>query len=88
MVNRFEVYFVAYYAYFTAELHLVQFENLVFVTMSTRENIRLIARTPLSFAQFLGSLWHARVSMNHLRIMCFLDNAHASVRLLHLVRIY
>ena len=26
-----------------------QFENLVFVTMSTRENIRLIARIPLMF---------------------------------------
>ena len=53
MVNRFETYFVAYYAYFTAKLvettpilkTLGQFENLVFVIMSTRENIRLIART-------------------------------------------
>ena len=36
-------------SYFTAKLHqfltLGQFENLVFVIMSTRENIRLIART-------------------------------------------
>ena len=54
MMDRFETYFVAYYAYFTAELHhlkktttLGQFENLVFVIMSTRENIRLIARTSL-----------------------------------------
>ena len=52
MVNRFETYFVVYYAYFTAELHqfnktLGQFENLVFVIMSTRENIRLIARSSL-----------------------------------------
>ena len=29
---------------------LGKFENLVFVIMSTRENIRLIARTPLSSA--------------------------------------
>ena len=44
-----ETNFVAYYAYFTAELHQFteQFENLVFVIMSTRENIHLIARTPL-----------------------------------------
>ena len=51
MVNRFETYFVAYYAYFTAELILKalgQFENLVFAIMSTRENIHLMARTPLS----------------------------------------
>ena len=50
MVNRFETYFVAYYAYFTAKLHqfkktLGQFEKLVFVIMPTRENIRLIARS-------------------------------------------
>ena len=56
MVNHFEAYFVAYCAYFTAEIHqfkkkhtLGQIENLVFVIMSTRENIRLIART--SFCQ-------------------------------------
>ena len=52
MVNRFETYFAAYYVYFTAILHQVQktlgqFENLVFVIMSTRENIRLIARCSL-----------------------------------------
>ena len=53
IVNHFETYFVAYYAYFTVERHqfkkktLGQFENLVFVIMSTRENIRLIARTSL-----------------------------------------
>ena len=52
MVNRYETYFVAYYVYFTAKLHQIlktwQFENLVFVIMSTRENIRLIAITPLT----------------------------------------
>ena len=52
MVNRFETFFVAYYAYFTAKLHMFlktlgQFENLVFVIMPTRENIRLIARSSL-----------------------------------------
>ena len=50
MVNLFATYFVAYYGYFTAKLTnfktLELFENLVFVIMSTRENIRLIARTP------------------------------------------
>ena len=50
MVNRFETYFVAYYASFTALTTpilktLGQFENLVFVIMSTREHIRLIARS-------------------------------------------
>ena len=48
-VNHFETYFVAYYAHFTSEPHhfktIGQFENLVFVIMSTRENICLIART-------------------------------------------
>ena len=52
MVNRFETYFVAYYAYFTAKLHqfkktLGQFEKLVFVIIPTRENIRVIARRSL-----------------------------------------
>ena len=41
MVYRFETYFIAYYAYFTAELHqfcktLVHFEKFVFVIMSAR----------------------------------------------------
>ena len=55
MVNHFEMYFVACCAYFTAKLQIFfytpilktlgQFENLVFVIMSTRENIRLIARS-------------------------------------------
>ena len=52
MVKRFETYFVDYYAYLTAKLHQFfktngHFENLVFVIMSTRENIRLTARTSL-----------------------------------------
>ena len=53
MVNRSETYFLACYEYFSVKLHqfkkkkktLVQFENLVFVIMSTGENIRLSART-------------------------------------------
>ena len=53
MVNRLETYFVAYYVYFTAKLRQMflkkigQFENLVFVIVSIRENIRPIARTSL-----------------------------------------
>ena len=48
-MNRFESYFDAFYAYFTTETdQLGQFENLGFVIMSTRENIRPIARAPLS----------------------------------------
>ena len=51
MMDRFETYFDALYAYFTTETvqfkTLGQFENLGFVIMSTRENIRLIASTPL-----------------------------------------
>ena len=50
MVNRFDAYFVAYYAHllpiYTNFKTSGQFENLVFVIMSTRENTRLIARTP------------------------------------------
>ena len=51
MMDRFETYFVAFYAYFTTETvqfkkKIGQFENLGFVIMSTRENIRLIARAP------------------------------------------
>ena len=50
-LHCFETYFVAYYAYFAAIPHqfkkIGQFENLVFVIMSTRGNIYLIARTPL-----------------------------------------
>ena len=50
MVNRFETYRVAYYAYFYYQTTpilktLGQFDNLVFVIMSTSENIRLITRT-------------------------------------------
>ena len=56
MANHFETNFVAYYAYLTAELHqflksLGQFENLVFVIMSTRENIRLIAHMNQTYGQ-------------------------------------
>ena len=55
MMNRFETCFVAYYIYivyyqtipFFKKTTLGQFENLVFVIMSTRENIRLIAGTSL-----------------------------------------
>ena len=52
MMNRFETHFDAFYAYFTTEADpilktLGQFENLGFVIMSTRENIRLIDRAPL-----------------------------------------
>ena len=51
MMDRFETYFDAFYAYFTTEtVHFLkilgQFENSGFVIMSTRENIRLIARSP------------------------------------------
>ena len=53
MMDRFATYFGAFYAYFTTETVqflkiLEQFENLGFVIMSTRENIRLIARAPCS----------------------------------------
>ena len=51
MMDRFETYFDAFYAYFTTKNSpnlkiLGQFENLGFVIMSTRENIRLIGRSP------------------------------------------
>ena len=38
------MYFDAYFAYFCYRTAQLQFENLVFVIMSTRENTRLIAR--------------------------------------------
>ena len=52
-MNRFETYFYAYHAYFTTRKRpilktLERFENFVFVIMSTRENIRLIAIASLS----------------------------------------
>ena len=50
-MNRFETYFNAFYVNFTTRKDqfykkIGQFENLGFVIMSTRENIRLIARAP------------------------------------------
>ena len=56
MMNRIETYFDAFYVNFTTGIDqktLGQFENYGFVSMSTRENIRLIARSPLVFQQFV-----------------------------------
>ena len=51
MMNRFETYFDANYTYSTTQTDNFQslglFENLAFVIMSTRENIRLIAGASL-----------------------------------------
>ena len=48
MMNRLETYFDANYTYYTTNRRILKslglFENLAFVIMSTRENIRLIAR--------------------------------------------
>ena len=49
MMNRFETYFDANYTYYTTQSRRILksiglFENVAFVIMSTRENIRLIAR--------------------------------------------
>ena len=52
MMNRFETYFDAFYAYYRnspISKTLGLFENLGFVIMSTRENIPLIARAPCHF---------------------------------------
>ena len=52
MINCFETYFDAYFAYFAPILKSrMQFENLVFVIMSTRENTRLIARAYFKLTQ-------------------------------------
>ena len=48
MMNRFDTYFDANLTYYTTKTSLGLFENLTFVIMSTRENIRLIARASLS----------------------------------------
>ena len=53
MMNPFETYFDTNYTYYTTQTEelflksLGLFENLAFVIMSTRENIRLIARASL-----------------------------------------
>ena len=52
MINCFKKYFDAYFAYFAAKPHQIlktkfQFENLVFVIITTRKNTRLIARASL-----------------------------------------
>ena len=44
MMNRFETYFDHVDAKYVANFNYI--ENLVFEIMSTRENMRLIARTP------------------------------------------
>ena len=55
MMNVFETEFNAWYLYSTAEPYqfkkktLGRFENLVFVIMSTRENIHLITRAPILY---------------------------------------
>ena len=51
-MNRFDTYFDANYTYYTTQTDeffksLGLFENLAFVIMSTRENIRLIAKASL-----------------------------------------
>ena len=56
MINCFETYFDAYFAYFAAEPH--QFENFVFVIMSTRDNTRLIARASLPILIHSCELFH------------------------------
>ena len=51
MMNHFETYFDASCIFYCQTISILktfgQFENLVFVIMSTRENIHLIAKTPL-----------------------------------------
>ena len=78
MVNHLETCFVACCAYFTAKLHqfkkkktLGQFENLVFVIMSTKENIRLFARSSLwrmtiynVNADLVYDSWYTKISLN------------------------
>ena len=56
MMNRFETYFCCLLCIFNCQTIPIlrtfgQFENLVFVIMSTRENIRLIARNSLWLCQ-------------------------------------
>ena len=65
MVNRCETYFVAYNVYFTAELHQWQFENLVIVIMSTRENKRLIARSSLELVNFEEKISRRQANIQH-----------------------
>ena len=48
MMDRFETYCIFYYRNSPILKILGQFENLGFVIMSTRENIRLIARAPFT----------------------------------------
>ena len=61
MVNRFETYLLPtmhiLLPNYNYKKTLGQFENLVFVIMSTRENIRIIARTSSHFTFPVAMLW-------------------------------
>ena len=56
MLNCFETYIDAYFVYFVSNRtnfkNKMQFENLVFVIMSTREKKHLIARASLKLSLF------------------------------------
>ena len=52
MMNRFETYFILYHLNGRILKSLWTFENLAFVIMSTRENIRLIARASFGLKRF------------------------------------
>ena len=57
MMNRFGTFWCLLYIFYCRTTAIFktlgQFENLVFVIMSTRENIRLFARTPFQIVFFL-----------------------------------
>ena len=75
MVNRVETYLVTYYAYFTAKLHQIlktlwQFENLLFVIISTGENISLIARTPfMNWLKYTTPNYHFSIFLVEIYLM-------------------
>ena len=68
MVNRFETYFLAYYAYFNTKLHhfktLGLFENFVFLIMSTR-TVGLEQRAPPNVQQQNGDIRIGENLNNH-----------------------
>ena len=71
MMNRFETYFDAFYVFFYYQNRpilktLGQFQNLGFAIMSTRENIRLIARTPFNNSILFGCTFCTNVRLEEI----------------------
>ena len=78
-MDRFEIYFDAFYAFYYRISPILkilgQFENLGFVIMPTRENIRLIARAPLN----VSTLSHCRAGKAQASLRKCVDSPEPSL---------